>query len=456
MNGEDAKRPKLVILSGKKRGDELSVTADAMTIGRTKDADLVVKDKSISRRHAQFRREGGGWVIRDLESKNGLRVNNREVSEQGLRTGDVVMLGGIKIKFIDPLELAPLPEPPQAPAPLPLFPTPPPEAPPLPPPPPPAPAPQAGFPQGGSLDPAPPQPSAPAPHPGGAPPADAYAPQVPQREEYAPPPEFFTPQMAEAPKKTGHRPLTRSMVTVYLVVFGGIGLGLGYLVWATFFNEFEPFEEDVKLAVREIQLLDMIQHSGIIERAATRVEHGRVAKASYDARMAILTVEGNGLGTTRVVFLDENGREFGTVRVHVLKAQKSNYVDRTALTVDQLQAQAKDLMSKGDSLAKAHLAEAIEKYEEALERLEWVKAPQIKAMANMRLTELKQARERKFSQIVDQYKQANKLGELPKAMDLLYEITKLYPEKANIEHQRAKIFLERIKKRHRAQKAKKQ
>jgi pSer/pThr/pTyr-binding forkhead associated (FHA) protein len=466
MNGEEGKNPKLVVLTGKKRGEELQLTTDGATIGRTKDADLVVKDKSISRRHAQFRREGGGWVVRDLESKNGVRVNNREISEQGLRTGDVVMLGGVKMKFIDPMELAPLPEPSPS-APLPLHPTPPPEqAPPLPgvqpsappvPNPPQAPPPQApapppipAFEGGGMAQQAQASPPAPANARG-----DVYSPQLKGGEEYAPPPEFFAPQIADAPKKA-QRPLTRSMIGIFLVVFGGIGLGLGYLVWDTFFNVYEPFREDVKLAVREVRLFDMIRHAGLIRSAFIRVKESRVAQAVYDPKMAVLTVEGRALGDTDILFLGEDGAELGTVRVHILRGEKKKYVDRTAYTVDQLQAQAKELMNEGDSLGKAHLAEAIRRYEEAVERLEWVQAPQVKAMANMKLTELNHARDAKFKDLVDRYRQANKLGELRKAMDLLDDITKLYPEPSNIEHQRAKIFKRRIVNRQKALRAQNQ
>ena len=121
MNGEPNDTPRLVILTGKDRGRELELARDGLVIGRTKDADLVVKDKSISRRHAMFSRAPGGWTVRDMGSKNGVRVNNRQASEQGLLNGDVVTVGGIKFKFLDPASgVAPPPSPaPPSPAPPP-------------------------------------------------------------------------------------------------------------------------------------------------------------------------------------------------------------------------------------------------------------------------------------------------------------------------------------------------
>jgi hypothetical protein len=69
---------------------------------------------------------------------------------------------------------------------------------------------------------------------------------------------------------------------------------------------------------------------------------------------------------------------------------------------------------------------------------------------------LKNSRESIFRNLVDRYRQANKLGELGKAKDLLHDITKLYPEASNVEHQRAQIFILRIESRERALRASKE
>ena len=55
--------------------------ASACVIGRSRECDLVLDDPNVSRRHAELRREGDGWVVADLGSTNGIKVNGRRVDE---------------------------------------------------------------------------------------------------------------------------------------------------------------------------------------------------------------------------------------------------------------------------------------------------------------------------------------------------------------------------------------
>ena len=66
-------------------------------IGRAPEADLLLAHESISRQHARIAKEEDSWVIRDLESKNGSRVNTFHVTEQPLRNGDRLDLGTIRM-----------------------------------------------------------------------------------------------------------------------------------------------------------------------------------------------------------------------------------------------------------------------------------------------------------------------------------------------------------------------
>jgi len=70
------------------------------TIGRSKDADCVLRDPNVSRRHAELRQGGSGeWTIADLGSTNGVKVNGRRVSSTRLNPGDQVTLGTITFLF---------------------------------------------------------------------------------------------------------------------------------------------------------------------------------------------------------------------------------------------------------------------------------------------------------------------------------------------------------------------
>jgi hypothetical protein len=65
-----------------------------LTVGRAPSCDCVVPEDSVSRRHAQFWREGERWFLRDLGSRNGTRVNGMRVCEDvEVRPGDRLSLG---------------------------------------------------------------------------------------------------------------------------------------------------------------------------------------------------------------------------------------------------------------------------------------------------------------------------------------------------------------------------
>jgi len=71
-------------------------TGTTFTIGRTHDCDLRIADLSVSRLHAQLRRGEDGWLLADLGSHNGTRVNGWRVREPvPVRAGDVLQFGSV-------------------------------------------------------------------------------------------------------------------------------------------------------------------------------------------------------------------------------------------------------------------------------------------------------------------------------------------------------------------------
>jgi len=70
------------------------------TLGRSKDADCVLRDPNVSRHHAELRRSpSGDWTIADLGSTNGVKVNDRRVGSTRLESGDRVTLGTTTFRF---------------------------------------------------------------------------------------------------------------------------------------------------------------------------------------------------------------------------------------------------------------------------------------------------------------------------------------------------------------------
>lgn len=75
-------------------------TGDAESIGAfRRQADIWLKDASVSRLHAMFFYDEGGVGVLDLVSKNGTFVNGAEVESKILKKGDLVMIGATKLRM---------------------------------------------------------------------------------------------------------------------------------------------------------------------------------------------------------------------------------------------------------------------------------------------------------------------------------------------------------------------
>ena len=70
---------------------------DELIIGRAVDAGLRLDDGHASRLHARLNRAAGHYVIADLNSGNGLYVNDERVSQRVLGEGDVIRVGHSRI-----------------------------------------------------------------------------------------------------------------------------------------------------------------------------------------------------------------------------------------------------------------------------------------------------------------------------------------------------------------------
>ena len=71
-------------------------------IGRGAGCDVVLNHPSVSRKHAELvHLPGGGWRVRDLQSRNGTRVNELPVTEQTLYPGDLLQIGQFLLRLVD-------------------------------------------------------------------------------------------------------------------------------------------------------------------------------------------------------------------------------------------------------------------------------------------------------------------------------------------------------------------
>jgi hypothetical protein len=86
----------LLLMDGKR----LVVGPSGATMGRSRQCDVLVDDANVSRTHAEIRPRGGSWVLTDLGSTNGSRLNGRRLEgPEVLKPGDEIELGTSIIKF---------------------------------------------------------------------------------------------------------------------------------------------------------------------------------------------------------------------------------------------------------------------------------------------------------------------------------------------------------------------
>jgi adenylate cyclase len=84
-----------------------NLTGDRIRLGRGGDNDIVLSDVSVSRYHAEIRRETGGWVIQDLKSTNGIELNRGPIERAPLEPGDHLSIGVFELAVESLAEVAP-------------------------------------------------------------------------------------------------------------------------------------------------------------------------------------------------------------------------------------------------------------------------------------------------------------------------------------------------------------
>ena len=71
---------RLIITSGAKEGLELKLSSEPLTIGRSAESGLVIRDDYTSTHHARLMLWGDEWVIQDLDSTNGTLLDGTKVT----------------------------------------------------------------------------------------------------------------------------------------------------------------------------------------------------------------------------------------------------------------------------------------------------------------------------------------------------------------------------------------
>jgi pSer/pThr/pTyr-binding forkhead associated (FHA) protein len=120
----------LRVMNGPREGERIELSdAQEIVFGRDeKEADVVLQDDLVSRRHVKVRRDWSGTHVEDLGSRNGIKVNKKRVNRKQLKHQDELEIGGTRFLFVDPsdpaeeepVELSEAKAPPSPPKPQPV------------------------------------------------------------------------------------------------------------------------------------------------------------------------------------------------------------------------------------------------------------------------------------------------------------------------------------------------
>ena len=81
-------------------GHRVDVADQPVVVGRGSDCAIVLADPNVSRRHAEIRRDGDEFVVADLGSTNGTKVNGQAVKKpRQLADGDEITVGTTRLRF---------------------------------------------------------------------------------------------------------------------------------------------------------------------------------------------------------------------------------------------------------------------------------------------------------------------------------------------------------------------
>jgi pSer/pThr/pTyr-binding forkhead associated (FHA) protein len=91
----------LVVKRGPNAGSRFLLDHPVTSAGRHPDSDILLDDVTVSRRHAEFRRdEDGSWGVADVGSLNGTYVNRQPVDSTVLVNNDEVQIGKFRLVFL--------------------------------------------------------------------------------------------------------------------------------------------------------------------------------------------------------------------------------------------------------------------------------------------------------------------------------------------------------------------
>jgi DNA-binding NtrC family response regulator len=89
-----------MVIKGPDRGEQVSLSSKPITFGSAPNCDLVLSDKTVSRRHVEAYLDGNQTIVRDLGSTNGTYIQGSRFKEIAVGFGAEIKLGKTVVKFL--------------------------------------------------------------------------------------------------------------------------------------------------------------------------------------------------------------------------------------------------------------------------------------------------------------------------------------------------------------------
>lgn len=94
--------PRLVPLDGDDKGSPFPILDAPIRIGSDAKATIRIREGNVQPRHCEVYRSAGDCRVRDLASRSGTFVGDRQVTDEALKPGDVIKVGDVRLTYVAP------------------------------------------------------------------------------------------------------------------------------------------------------------------------------------------------------------------------------------------------------------------------------------------------------------------------------------------------------------------
>jgi pSer/pThr/pTyr-binding forkhead associated (FHA) protein len=102
LEGLEKGNAALIVRSGPQKNQRFILSGSQISLGRADNANIVLDDFTVSRKHAVITKDSSSWVIKDAGSLNGVYVNFIRIEDSKLSAGDDIQIGKYRFTFLLP------------------------------------------------------------------------------------------------------------------------------------------------------------------------------------------------------------------------------------------------------------------------------------------------------------------------------------------------------------------